>query len=105
MKRKRVCASRKQTLEMLDDGLWVLAQVPKVRVLEVTLVVKSPDLLSLGDNPVVTEVKEGRLVARTQLRSRSRVLTFQWEAATATRRKPGPMPLAEFLEYQERVVA
>ena len=102
MKRKSVGASRKETLEMLDDGLWILSQVPKVRVHEMTLLVKTPHLLSLGNGEVIAEVKAGRLVARTQRKFRTGVLTFQWETtANAPRRKPAPMPLAEFLRSIE----
>ena len=91
--------------EMLEDGLWVLRQLPGVGVREISFKVRSPDLLALGNSPVVAEVKKGRLLARTQRKDGRKgglLLTFQWEtAANAPRRKPAPMPLAEFLRSLE----
>ena len=101
MKRLKRAPTRAEAKEMLEDGLWVLRQVPGVKVCEMTLVVKSPHLLTLGNSPVVAEVKKGRLLARTQRKDGRRgglLITFQWEtAANEPRRKPAPMPLAEFL--------
>lgn len=101
--------TRKQTRLLLEDGLWVLAQVPKIRVREMTVVVDNPHLLGLGNNPVVAESRKGRLVARTHRTVRTRgglTLTFQWEAATIGRRTAlMSMPLSEFLDYQQKVVA
>ena len=95
-------ALRDEVRLVLADGLWILSQMPKVRVREMTIAVQTPHLLGLGDNPVIAEVKAGRLVARTQRKVRSGVLTFQWEtAANEPRRKPAPMPLAEFLRSLE----
>ena len=86
--------------EMLEDGLWVLRQLPGIGVREISFMVRSPELLALGGSPVVAEVKKGRLLARTQRKDgrKGLLLTFQWEtAATAPSRKAAPIPLAEFL--------
>ena len=73
----------------LEDGIYVLAQVPKIHVREMTVVVDNPHLLGLGRNPVIAHTKKGRLIARTSRRIRDRgglTLTFQWEAPSSRRR-------------------
>ena len=111
MKRNRQTPeeTREQTKVLLEDGLYALAQVPKIHVREVTVVVDTPHLLGLGSNPVIAQTKKGRLIARTLCRLPERgglTLTFQWEARSARRRAAQvSMPLAEFLEYQQKMVA
>lgn len=101
--------TREQTNALLEDGLYVLAHVPKIHVREIKVVVDNPHLLGLGRNPVVARTREGRLIARTSRRIRDRgglTLTFQWEAPSSRRRAAQvSMSLAEFLEYQQKMVA
>lgn len=100
---------REQTLVLLEDSLWVLTQVPKIHVRQMTVVVDNPHLLGLGRSPVIAQTRQGRLIARTFRTIRDRgglTLTFQWEAPSTRRRAAQvSMPLAEFLEYQQKMVA
>ena len=66
MKRLKRAPTRAEAKEMLEDGLWVLRQLPGIGVREISFMVRSPELLALGGSPVVAEVKKGRLLARTQ---------------------------------------